>query len=358
MKYPLNYKKNFNESLLFWLTKFVKYKLTSLSNKELSDPKAFSAINIELTKGVRSIEELDALVKSARKIGSAGATTYFNALKKIYEVLILYGLERLEQIDEEVLSDVLMSVTGSLSDASKKNFRISVINFFKFIDSQNGQDGKAYNFGIELKNWGGITGKKGVKLPEYMNEEEIAKFLQVLSEPNESKNALRNELLIKIIIFTGIRVSEALNLKRRDISKEDDLFVLRIRGKGNKYRVVMIKRHLIEGLLSTLPTNLASEQGLLFTNRDGKALTQAYVSRMVEQVLLKAGIRKQKNGAHMLRHTFASMLYLKEKDLLIVQEALGHASLDTSRIYTHLENSKLKKAAKVAEELNENAQNY
>ena len=117
----------------------------------------------------------------------------------------------------------------------------------------------------------------------------------------------------------------------------------------------MIKRHLIEELLNRLPANMLSDQGLLFTNRDGKALTQAYVSRMVEQILFKAGIRKQKNGAHMLRHTFATMLYQKQKDLVLVQEALGHASLDTSRIYTHFDNGKLRLAAKVAEELNENA---
>ena len=355
MKYPLDCKKNFKKSMLFWLTKFVKYKLTSLSNKELKDPAVLASVNLALTKGVENITELDALVKKARNAGLGGASTYFNPLKKIYEILEFYELKSLAQIDEELLSEVLASATGALSDASKKNFRIATINFFKFLDAQNEEEGKAHNFNIELKNWGVITGKKGVKLPEYMSEEEVSRFLTALDESNFRINTARNQLIIKIIIFTGIRVSEALALKRRDISAEGDLFVLRIRGKGNKYRVVMIKRHLIEELLNRLPTNMLSDQGLLFTNRDGKALTQAYVSRMVEQILFKAGIRKQKNGAHMLRHTFATMLYQKQKDLVLVQEALGHASLDTSRIYTHFDNGKLRLAAKVAEELNENA---
>lgn len=342
--------------MLFWLTKYVKYKLTSLSNKELKDPQALASVNMSLTKGIRSIEELDALVKKARNAGLGGASTYFNPLKKVYEILSFYELKSLAQIDEELLSEVLASATGTLSDASKKNFRIATINFFKFLDSQNEEDGKAYNFSIELKNWGGITGKKGVKLPEYMSEDEVAKFINALEESDFKANTIRNQLVIKIILFTGIRVSEALSLKRRDISAQGDLFVLRIRGKGNKYRIVMIKRHLIEHLLNTLPTNVNAAGGLLFTNRDGNALTQAYISRMVEQILFKAGIRKQKNGAHMLRHTFATMLYQKQKDLVLVQEALGHASLDTSRIYTHFDNSKLRLAAKVAEELNEDAQ--
>lgn len=106
-------------------------------------------------------------------------------------------------------------------------------------------------------------------------------------------------------------------------------------------------------MLKDVRVNYLSEGGLLFVNRNGKALTQAYVSRIVEQILFRAGIRKQKNGAHMLRHTFATLLYKKQKDLVLVQEALGHASLNTSRIYTHFDNDKLKLAAQVAKELSE-----
>ncbi len=257
------------------------------------------------------------------------------------------------QIDEELIGEVLASATGTLSDASKKNYRIAVINFFKFIDRQNEDDGKAHIFDIELKNWGGIAGRRGSKLPEFMSEDEIHRFLDALDSVDFKQNTCRNRLIIKIIIFTGIRVSEALNLKRKDLSEDGDLYILRIRGKGNKYRVVMIKKRLIEDLLQNIAINYIAADGYLFVNRKGTPLTQAYVSRIVEQILFKAGIRKEKNGAHMLRHTFATMLYKKQKDLVLVQEALGHASLDTSRIYTHFDSDKLKLAAKVAEDLNE-----
>ncbi|MDR2342207.1 MAG: tyrosine-type recombinase/integrase, partial [Campylobacteraceae bacterium] len=140
-------------------------------------------------------------------------------------------------------------------------------------------------------------------------------------------------------------------LKVRDISEEKDCFVLRIRGKGNKYRVVLIKRSLVENELKEhLESSLPNKDGLLFCNRNGSKMTQAYVSRIVEHMLAIAGVRKEKNGAHMLRHTFATLLYHKRKDIVLVQEALGHASLNTSRIYTHFDNSKLKEAANVAEE--------
>ena len=259
----------------------------------------------------------------------------------------------MRNIDEELLSEILASITGGLSDASKKNYRIALINFFGFIDRQNEQDGTSHNFGIELKHWGGISGSRGTKLPEFKSEEELKRFLDAINLSEVRSFAHRNRLIVKIIVYTGIRVGEAINLKRKDIAPEGDLFVIRIRGKGNKYRIVMIKRHLIEEHLNALETNFANKEGYLFVTKNGAPLTQAYVSGIVEKILMSAGIRKEKNGAHMLRHTFATMLYKKQKDLVLVQEALGHASLNTSRIYTHFDSDKLRLAAKVAEEFEE-----
>ncbi|MCR6576367.1 tyrosine-type recombinase/integrase [Campylobacter insulaenigrae] len=353
MKYPLDCEETFEKSFLFWLCKYVKFKLNSLSNKELKDPQALAFVNLNLSRGVKNIQELDAYVKKARNIGLSGVNTYFNPLKKLFEYLILYKLYSLKQIDEELLVEILASISASLSDASKKNYRIAVINFFDFLDKQNEENNKSHVFDINLKNWGGISGLRGVKLPEYMSEEEVSKFLNAIDEMDFKNNTIRNRLIIKIIIFTGIRVGEAINIKLKDISEENDLYIIRIRGKGNKYRVVMIKKELIEDLLKNVKVNYLSQDGLLFVNRNAKALTQAYVSRIVEQILFKAGIRKQKNGAHMLRHTFATLLYKQQKDLVLVQEALGHASLNTSRIYTHFNNEKLKLAAEVAKKLHD-----
>ncbi|EAK2768610.1 integrase [Campylobacter jejuni] len=353
MKYPLDCEENFEKSFLFWLAKYVKFKLNSLSNKELKNPQALAEVNFALTKGVKNIDELDALAKKARNAGLSGVNTYFNPLKKVFEYLNFYKLYSLKQIDEELIVEVLASITGALSDASKKNYRIAVINFFDFLDKQNEEDEKAHIFDINLKNWVGIAGSKGVKLPEFMSEEELKKFLDAIENADFKNNTIRNKLIIKIIIFTGIRVSEAINIKMGDISEENDLYIIRIRAKGNKYRVVMIKKELIYDLLKNVSINYMSKDALLFVNKKGTPLTQSYVSRIVEQLLFRAGIRKQKNGAHMLRHTFATLLYKKQKDLVLVQEALGHASLNTSRIYTHFDNDKLKLAAQVAKELSD-----
>ncbi|MBQ7676214.1 MAG: tyrosine-type recombinase/integrase [Campylobacter sp.] len=353
MKFELDYKESFEKSLLFWLTRFVKFKLSSLSNKELKNHGLFTKTNMALNSELKNIDELEILAKQARNAGLTGINTYFNPLKKLYSVLCEYNLKSLKNIDEELLSEILASITGGLSDASKKNYRIAIINFFGFIDRQNEFGGASHNFGITLKNWGGVGGGRGVKLPEFMSEDEIKRFIEAIDLADFGKNTHRNQLIIKIIIYTGIRVGEALNLKKKDISEDGDLYILRIRGKGNKYRTVMIKKYLIDEHLKALPINYNNKDGYLFINRNGAPITQAYVSRSVEAILMNAGIRKEKNGAHMLRHTFATMLYKKQKDLVLVQEALGHASLNTSRIYTHFDSQKLRLAAQIAEEFNE-----
>lgn len=354
MKYPLDCEENFEKSFIFWLVKFVRFKLSSLSNKELKNPTILAEVSYHLSREpIAHIDALDALVKKARNAGLNGVSTYFNPLKKLFELLSFYKLYSLKQIDEPLIIEILASITGGLSDASKKNYRIAMINFFDFLNKQNEEDGRAHIFDITLKNWAGIVGNRGVKLPEFMSEDELKKFLQAVENADFKTNTIRNKLIIKIIIFTGIRVSEAIHIRLKDISEEGDLYVIRIRAKGNKYRIVMIKKSLIEDLLKNVAINYLSEDALLFVNKKGTPLTQAYISRIVEQLLFKAGIRKQKNGAHMLRHTFATLLYKKQKDLVLVQEALGHASLNTSRIYTHFDNDKLKLAAQVAQELSE-----
>lgn len=354
MKYPLDCEESFNASLLFWLCRFTKHKLNSLSNKELKDPPALSRITFALTRGVSTLEELDVLVKKARNIGLTGINTYFNPLKKMAEMFSYHKLYSLKQIDEELVSDFLASATGGLSDATKKNYRIAIISFFGYLDKQNEEEEKSHVFDIQLTNWQGIGGSRGEKLPEFMNEDELERFLEAIESATFKNNGDRNRLIIKLIAYTGIRVSEALSIRQKDITQEGDCFLIRIRGKGNKYRVVMIKQHLIRPLLSNVLANSTCKDGLVFCNRSGEKMTQAYISRIVEQILFQAGIRKEKNGAHMLRHTFATLLYRKRKDIILVQEALGHASLNTSRIYTHFDSERLKEAANVAENIGKN----
>ena len=344
MRYDLDFCNTFDKTLLFWIERFVRNKLTTLSNSNVNDKDKLASIIQELVRGTNDLDKLKLLVKSARNIGLAGINTYFNPLVKLYDFLDNLGLASMKEIDEELLSDFLASSTSGLSDASKKNHRISLLSFFSYVDKQNqNSDGTSYLFKIELKNWGGLRGQSGSKLPSYMNKDEITRFLEAINTYEFSKEtSYRNRLILKMIIYTGIRVSEMLNLRIKDMFREDDVYVLQVRGKGNKPRVVMIKTSIIENDLQNWLDIRICNDDLLVCNNKGTRLTQAYVSRIVEQILISAGIRKEKNGAHMLRHSFATLLYQKHHDLILVQEALGHADINTSRIYTHFDKERLK----------------
>ena len=179
----------------------------------------------------------------------------------------------------------------------------------------------------------------------------IYEGIHKIMDPKEIENPW---LIVSIIIFAvaleGSALSVALkesNSKLKDIFKEDNVYLLQIKGKGNKPRVVMIKSSIIESDLNHWLEMRVCNSDLLVCNQKAERLTQAYISRIVENILISAGIRKEKNGAHMLRHTFATLLYAKHHDLILVQEALGHADINTSRIYTHFDKDRLYKTTEI-----------
>jgi integrase len=174
-------------------------------------------------------------------------------------------------------------------------------------------------------------------------------------EINKDPNQLHEANLLKLdcskahilLKWKDVWDSEILNLRIKDIFKEDNVYMLQIKGKGNKPRVVMIKSSIIEKELQNWLDMRVCNSDLLVCNQKGERLTQAYISRVVENILISASIRKEKNGAHMLRHSFATLLYQKHHDLILVQEALGHADINTSRIYTHFDKERLKKTTEI-----------
>ena len=267
--------------------------------------------------------------------------------------IIKLGFKSMKELDEEVIVDFLAIYTSKLSDATKKNYRMAILSLFKYIDKQNKDDeNNSYIFGFEMKNWAGLGGNRGIKLPTYMHDEEIKRFLDAIDKtPFKLYAQAKNRLLIKIILYTGMRVSEALGIQIKDIVDEDECYIFRISGKGNKQRIAIVKKSSIikemKEWLEIRPNNTT----LLFCSRTNKPMSQQDVSYIMNKILLYAGIKKEKNGAHMLRHTFATRLYKKNRDLVLVQEALGHADLNTSRIYTHFDKERLKAAITVMDDL-------
>ena len=352
MRYEIDFYTNFDRTFLFWIQNFIRYKLTTLSNRQVTNKDKFQEILNALNKNFETIEQIKDLAKEARQVGLIGINTYINPIHKLYIDFCKKGFKSMKEIDEEFIIDFLAVQTSSLSDATKKNYRMAILSLFKYIDKQN-QDtkGNSFVFNIELKNWAGLGGSRGNKLPTFMHDEEIRRFLDAI-ETTEFKpySQAKNRLLIKVILYTGMRVSEALSIKQKDMHKENGYFVFIITGKGNKQRIAMIKEEYIQKDLDEW-FEYKPQTPLLFCSRTAKALSQPYVSYIMDKILLNAGIRKEKNGAHMLRHTFATRLYQKNHDLILFQEALGHADLNTSRIYTHFDKQRLQAATSVMDDL-------
>ena len=241
-------KERFELSLLFWMDKFVKSKLTSLSNRHVEENAKLSMIIGALNQGTKSMDELKNLSKEARNIGLIGINLFINPLEKFYYYATPMNFTSLKELDEEFISEFLASQTGSLSDATKKNYRMAIVSFFKFMDKQNEEpSGNSHQFRIELKNWGGLGGHKGEKLPAHMYKEELSRFFKAIEETEfKPYSQAKNRLLIKLIIYTGMRVSEALGIKIKDMVKDGEYLVFQIRGKGNKPRTAMIKSEHIE----------------------------------------------------------------------------------------------------------------
>ncbi|WRD11953.1 tyrosine recombinase XerH [Helicobacter pylori] len=354
MKHPLEELKDPVENLLLWIGRFLRYKCTSLSNSQVKDQnKVFECLN-EFNQACSS-SQLEKVCKKARNVGLLGINTYALPLLKFYEYTKKISLKSLKSIDEVMLAEFLSVYTGGLSLATKKNYRIALLGLFSYIDKQNQDENeKSYIYNITLKNISGVNQSAGNKLPTHLNNEELEKFLEGIDKIEMSaKVRARNRLLIKIIVFTGMRSNEALQLKIKDFTLENGCYTILIKGKGDKYRAVMLKAFHIESLLKEwlIERELYPvKNDLLFCNQKGNALTQAYLYKQVERIINFAELRREKNGAHMLRHSFATLLYQKRHDLILVQEALGHASLNMSRIYTHFDKERLKEAASIWEE--------
>ena len=184
--------------------------------------------------------------------------------------------------------------------------------------------------------------KKEKKVPNYLQYDEFEKIIR--SIPCDTALGIRNSLLIELLYATGIRVSELVNIKLKDITIKEKS--IRIIGKGNKERIVYYGEYASIALKKYLDTSrdvlLKNKNNVyLLVNHLGNQLTTAGVRDILEKIVQLASL-KHKISPHTLRHTFATHLLSEGADLRAVQELLGHESLSTTQIYTHVGLDRLK----------------
>ena len=177
-------------------------------------------------------------------------------------------------------------------------------------------------------------------LPKYLTLEQSAALLQSVSGPNEK----RDYAILMLFLNCGIRRSELVGLNLSDVYEDR----IRVVGKGNKERFVYFGsacRKAIDAYLPERNKCVLSDNRALFGSRDSNRISVSAVHRLVKKALLQAGLDSTQFSAHKLRHTAATMMLSGGVDVKTVQEVLGHENLNTTQIYTHIENTELKIAA-------------
>lgn len=180
------------------------------------------------------------------------------------------------------------------------------------------------------------------KLPHTLTVDEIDALIAAidLSKPEGS----RNRAILETLYSCGLRVTEAISLRLSDLFFKDEY--IRIIGKGNKERLVPINQKAISYIekyltdRNKLNINPKAEN-ILFLNRRGNQLTRVMVFTIIKELSRKIGLKK-KISPHTFRHSFASHLFERGADLKVIQELLGHETIITTEIYTHLEKEHLR----------------
>lgn len=188
------------------------------------------------------------------------------------------------------------------------------------------------------------TPKQPKTLPSYLTLEES---LQLLDATEESKFPERDYCILLLFLTCGLRISELISLNRSDVRGE----TLRVTGKGDKSRTLFLNDACQEAIRAYLavrrPVSGRNEDALFLSARDARP-SRSTVHAMVKRTLDAAGLDSSRFSAHKLRHTAATLMLQNGVNLRAVQEVLGHEHLNTTEIYTHIDNEGLRVAAKAS----------
>ncbi len=225
--------------------------------------------------------------------------------------------------------------THALSAASRCRRTSSVKSFFNYLTVKRHL--LDFNICQELD-----MPKRQASLPKYLEETECERLLAACDGPFE----LRDYCIIMLFMSCGLRVSELVSLNTTDIYEDH----LRVLGKGNKERVIYFAEGCREAiddyLLVRNEEKLPPDQKkALFISRDNRRISVRGVQKMIDKKLKLAGLDSSRYSPHKLRHTAATLMLKNGVDTRALQEVLGHSNLNTTQIYTHLDNAALHEAA-------------
>lgn len=253
-----------------------------------------------------------------------------------------FGNVNLKEISQSLIRSWLASLKENDVTARTINRKISTLkSFFKF-QLKQGQIENTPMFNVHAP-------KISKRLPVFIKEKELADLTKALETNTEDWDSLNTKMLITIFYATGMRLSEVINLREKqvDFSRKQ----LKVLGKGNKERIIPAGPDLLDTIkkyTSEKRRNFEKTDDVLLVTPKGKKLYPKYAYNLVRNILSEEIKTLDRKSPHVLRHTFATHLMNNGANLDAVKELLGHASLASTQVYTHNTIEKLKNVYKKA----------
>jgi integrase/recombinase XerC len=280
---------------------------------------------------MKYIEDFIKYLKVVKKDSNYTLTSYKDDLFELYDFYT-----DLTNIDEVIVHEYLEFLYSKGLNRNSISRKLSAIrSFYNYLVRENIVN---INYFKEVAN-----PKKDRTLPKYAKGNDLEVMFNSFNL--EDKFGQRNRLIMEMLYATGVRVGELVNIKINDIDKYNSS--IKILGKGSKWRMVfygsyagdIMELYLKNGRLELLKNK---KNDYLFINKSGNKLSERYVRKMINDTVQKCFINYN-ISPHTLRHTFATDMLNAGADLISVKELLGHSTLNTTSIYTHISNEQIKK---------------
>lgn len=283
-----------------------------------------------------TIEDFSNYLKFERNFSDNTLDAYLRDIKKL-KTFSEKQLKKVSPINishENLQEYLLLLSKEKISERTQARWISSTKSFFKFLLEEELRKDNPSSL---------LEGPKlGLYLPDTLSFEDIEKIIKSIDLGNDL--GVRNHCMIEVLYGCGLRVSELINLKISDINFKENF--IKVEGKGKKIRYVPLAKFtskLINDFINNVRINNKIGKkyiDYLFLNSRGSSMSRVIVFIIIKELAEKAGIRKN-ISPHTFRHSFATHLLQNGADLRYIQEMLGHSSITTTEIYTHLNTEEL-----------------
>jgi integrase/recombinase XerD len=286
-------------------------------------------------KWPQAITHYQNYLKIERGLSKNSISNYTFDINKLVKWMVLNNIKTSPiNIEKETLQEFIYTIAKELNPRSQGRIISGLKGFFNYLVFE---EYRATN-PLDLIE----SPKIGRKLPDTLSIEEIDSIISIIDL--SKLQGERNRAIIEVLYGCGLRVSELISLKISDLFFEEGF--IKVTGKGNKQRFVPIGSLTIKFIdiyrneIRVHQVIKPNAQDTLFLNRRGNELTRSMIFHIVKELTEKAGIQKN-ISPHTFRHSFATHLLENGADLRAIQQMLGHESITSTEIYTHLDKSHL-----------------